>query len=233
MITRRVKLGSRALGAVLAAGALSGCFLNPDAMPPNNVRQVDQLYHSFIRLQPAVVEPQVETVTMIHRVAFAYGVDAIEDREAARLDAFLAEVGADSRSRVEVDGPRRAGGAHDLMTAARLDAIVERLSAKGLQAAVPSRSIEALNRPEDAIVVTVTRAMVIEPDCEVPKTIYGPRPTNVWSCTSSVALGRMVADPLDLERGRTLGPGDGEALSLGVTRYRTGEIKPLKTESTN
>jgi type IV pilus biogenesis protein CpaD/CtpE len=233
MTSWQVRLVVRALGAAALAGALSGCFLNPDAMPPNNVRKIDQLYHSFIRLQPTVIEPQVEPITMVHRVDFAYGSDELSAEEKERLDAFLADTGANSRARIEVDGPRRAGGAHDLMTDSRLNALIAYLSSKGLQAAAAPRPTETLTQPEDAVVVTVSRAMVIEPDCNVPKTIYAPRPTNIWSCTTSAALGRMVADPTDLQSGRPTGPGDGEALIQGVERYRKDKIKPLKTESTN
>lgn len=233
MSSWQVRLAVRALGVAALAGALSGCFLNPDTMPPNNVRQVDELYHSFIRLQPTMIEPQVEPITMVHRIDFAYGSDELSAEEKERLDSFLADAGADSRARIEVDGPRRAGGAHDMMTASRLDALINYLSGKGLQAAVAPHPTGSLTQPEDAVVVTISRAMVIEPDCNVPKTVYAPRPTNIWSCTTSAALGRMVADPADLQRGRPTGPGDAEALTLGVQRYRADKVKSIKTESTN
>lgn len=233
MTSRQVRLLVRALGAAALAGALSGCFLNPDALPPNNVRKVDQLYHSFVRLQPTIIEPQVEPITMVHPVDFAFGSDELSADEKERLDAFLADAGVNSQARIEVDGPRRAAGAHDMMTTSRLEALIGYLSSKGLQAVIAPRPTETLTRPEDAVVVTVSRAMVIEPDCNVPKTIYGPRPTNIWSCTTSAALGRMVADPTDLERGRPTGPGDGEALTLGVQRYRADKVKSITAESTN
>lgn len=219
------------LGA--AAAFLSGCFLNPDALPPNDTRSLDQLYHSAMRLQPSIVEPQIETVTMFHSAKFSFGEDTLSEAETERLVKFLQKSDANRKARIEIDGPRKAAGKHDILTAARIAAIADRLSTLGISAQISSRPIESLAKPEDAIVVSVTRAMIIEPDCDVPKTIYGPRPTHIWSCSNATALGRMVADPLDLERGRALAPGDGETLAAGIKRYREDEIKELDEEETS
>ena len=223
----------RLAAAALALGTVSGCFLNPDAMPPNNIRQVDGLYHTLLRLQPAVVRPQVEVVTMLHAAKFGFGEDRLNGAEMARLVKFLQESGADHAARIDIDGPRKAAGQHDILTAARILGLSNRLTAMGLNATVPARPIDSLAKPEDAVVVTVTRAMVIEPDCEVPKSIYTPRPTHIWSCSNAVVFGRMVEDPLDLERGRTLAPGDGETLAAGVERYRTDKVKEFDVEETS
>lgn len=224
---------ARLAAAVLVSTALSGCFLNPDAMPPNKTRDIDQLYHSLMRLQPAIVEPQLETITMLHKVEFGFGEDGLSNSEADRLLQFIVKSGADHRSRIAIDGPRKAAGGFDILTKARIASIGANLLKAGVKTEVSPRPIDSLSKPTDAVVVTVTRAMVIEPDCDVPKTIYGPRPTHIWSCSNAVALGRMVEEPLDLERGRTLGPADGEALAAGIERYRTDKVKQFKSESTS
>lgn len=226
------KIAIRCLGPAAAALALSGCFLNPDAMPPNETRQVDQLYHSLMRLQPKMVEPQIETITMLHEVQFGFGEDELSGSESEKLLQFISESMNDPNSRVAVDGPRKSGGTFDILTRARLASISNRLSEIGVKAEPARSTINSLARPDDSIVVTVTRTMLIEPDCDVPKTIYGPRPTHIWSCSSAVTLGRMVADPRDLERGRTLAPGEGEVMAKGIERYRTDKTKALKSEST-
>jgi len=221
------------LGAMLLAGSVSGCFLNPDAMPPTETVQTHQLYHSLLRLQPPVVRPEVETITIVHQVKFPFGEAELPDEEMASLAAFLEESGADDQARIEIDGPRRRGGYHDPLAAARIEAIAEGVSRLGLKAEVAARPTQSMAKTEDATVVAVTRAMVIEPDCNVPKTIYSPRPTHIWSCSNAAALGRMVADPLDLERGRALDPADGEYSVLGVQRYRTDKIKLPDAEATS
>ncbi len=221
----------RPLCAALAMATLSGCFLNPDSMPPNEVVSTHQLYNSMLRLAPAIVEPRAEVITMIHKTNFAFGDDDLKASEVARLTKFLQNSGADRLSRIEINGPRKAAGKHDVLTAARIASISGRLTTLGMKPSVATSPIDSMTVPGDAIVVTVTRAMVIEPDCDVPKTIYGPRPTHIWSCSNTSVLGRMVVDPLDLERGRPQGPGDGEALASGVTRYREGKITPIKNQS--
>lgn len=233
MSDRKWNACSATLTATIVALGLSGCSLNPETPPPGETVPAHRVYHSLLQLQPPTVEPQVETVTMVHRVDFDPGTTEMTPDESARLAAFLAEVNAQEDARIEIEGPRREGGYHDAVTAARIETIAAELTRSGLTAEVPERSTASLTRPEEATVVTVTRSMVIEPDCSVPKTIYGPRPTHVWSCTSAVALGRMVADPLDLERGRTLAPADGEASVKAIQRYRGDAIKGLQEESTN
>ena len=222
----------RLLPAVALSAALGGCFLNPDAMPPNKTRDIDQLYHSLMRLQPAIVEPQVETITMLHKVDFGFGEDGLSEGESDRLLKFILQSGADDRSRISIDGPRKAGGQFDILTRARIAAIESNLLEAGVETSVSPRPVDSLSKPHDAVIVTVTRAMIIEPDCEVPKTIYGPRPTHVWSCSSAVALGRMVEDPRDLERGRALDDADAETLAAGIERYRTDKVKQLEAVST-
>lgn len=220
------------IASATACVALSGCFLNPDAMPPNDVRPTDQLYHSLLRLQPKVVEPQVEAVTVLHEVQFSFGEDSLSSEEMDRLSAFVAESRLDQHSRVSVDGPRKLSGSFDILTEARINAITEELREMGVRARISATPIDSLTKPDDAIIVTITRAMLIEPDCDVPKTIYGPRPTHIWSCSNAVVLGRMVVDPMDLHKGRSLGPGDGETMARAIERYRTDKVKPLKGEST-
>lgn len=219
------------LWSALAATMLSGCFLNADSMPPNEVVSTHQLYNSLLRLAPAVVKPQAEIITMAHKTNFAFGEDELNSTETARLAKFLSDTAADRLTRIEINGPRKVAGKHDVLTAARIASISDNLSGMGLNSSVASRPLESMTVPGDAIVVTVTRAIVIEPDCDVPKSIYTPRPTHIWSCSSAVVLGRMIAEPLDLERGRPQGPGDAEALALGMQRYRLGKTKEIKNQS--
>ncbi|MFQ5773015.1 MAG: CpaD family pilus assembly lipoprotein [Kiloniellaceae bacterium] len=220
------------MGSLLAALGLTGCVLDSRTPPADETVPGHRIYHSLLRLQPPMIRPQVETVTMVHRVGFADGAAELSGDELSRLVAFLKETDAGTGARVEIDGPRVEGGDHDPLTAARIASIADGLSRLGLRAEVTERPVESLTKPKDATVVMVTRAMVIEPDCATPKTIYGPRPTHIWSCATAAALGRMVADPLDLKRGRALGPADGEASVLGVQRYRADKIKTPKSEST-
>jgi type IV pilus biogenesis protein CpaD/CtpE len=50
-------------------------------------------------------------------------------------------------------------------------------------------------------------------------------------CSIAVNLRANVANPADLERGRPLGPADGQRETLGVEAYQQGKIKPLPASS--
>ena len=51
-------------------------------------------------------------------------------------------------------------------------------------------------------------------------------------CSNTANLGLMVADPLDLKEGRTMGPADGEFGALRIQRYREGEVQEFETDDT-
>ncbi len=44
--------------------------------------------------------------------------------------------------------------------------------------------------------------MVILPDCSAPQPPFATRPAYIYSCANAAALGLMIADPVDLARGR-------------------------------
>lgn len=46
------------------------------------------------------------------------------------------------------------------------------------------------------------------------------RPQYNYNCSNTAALGMMVANPLDLERGRNEGPADGERAAKVIELYR-------------
>jgi type IV pilus biogenesis protein CpaD/CtpE len=50
-------------------------------------------------------------------------------------------------------------------------------------------------------------------------------------CVVAANLRAMVANPADLERGRPLGPGNGERQTLAVEAYQQDKVKPLQSVS--
>ena len=55
-------------------------------------------------------------------------------------------------------------------------------------------------------------------------------PTDL-GCTNRSNLERMVEDPHDLDRGRKLGPADGERESLAIRNYEQGKVKFVSTDN--
>jgi pilus assembly protein CpaD len=56
----------------------------------------------------------------------------------------------------------------------------------------------------------------------------------IWNmgCYNAVNLGLMLENPADLASGRPLPPADGDAQTLSIQRYRTGQAYPPQTQTT-
>lgn len=210
---------------VILALTLAGCHMGQQD-PVNGL-----ISHTFDSANwqqiPRPIKNQVESITFVHTVTFDSSGTALSANEVARLHEFLQKSGIHNGARIEIDGPRDQGGYHDPLTTDRLTAIESELARIGLRGEVPLRPVISLAKPDSAVAVTVTRAMVIPPDCGAPQPGHATRPDYVYSCSNTANLGMMIADPLDLERGRALGASDGQALAPAIQRYRAGQTKPL------
>ncbi len=200
--------------------ALSACHVDPNKQNPIELVTSHTFDHANWQQIPGAVENQVEPITFVHSVGFEPGETEVSEGELGRLLAFLQESGVHEGARIEIDGPRSQGGYFDPVTAARVAEIEAELSGIGLRSQIPARPITSLLRPEGAIAVSVTRAVVILPDCSAPQPDFATRPAYTYSCSNTALLGMMIADPLDLERGRNEGAADGEAAAKVIQLYR-------------
>jgi hypothetical protein len=219
--------------ALLAAAVtLAGCHIPLAAENP--VDEVNSHLFDSANLQQLQrpMRNQVEPISLVHTVSFDAEETQLGAQELARLAEFLDQAGVGDGARIELDGPRDMGGYHDPVTEARLAALEAELTRIGLRSAVPARPRALLGKPEDRIAVTVTRAMVIPPDCDPGQPRFATRPGFVFSCSNTAILGQMIADPVDLEQGRALGPADAESSTLAIRRYRAGTPRPINPETT-
>ena len=211
---------SAKLALILPVSLLVGCHLDPSAEKPVDV----VLSHTFDsanwQQNNAVIKVQVEPISMVHVMSFAPGESQLTEEEIGRLRAFLQQSGVHEKARIEVDGPRESGGYFDPLTKSRLDEIQAELSGLGLRSQIPARPVTLLTKPEDSIAVTVTRAMIIPPDCSAPQPAPATRPNYTFSCADAANLGAMVSDPVDLAVGRSLSPADATAAATSIDRYR-------------
>ena len=221
--------------SVLLTGAgllLAGCHVAEGQSNPIEAFTSHTIDHANWRQRPPFLENQVEEITVVHQIKFQAGESQLPAGELDQLLEFLQQSGVHRGARIEIDGPRDKMGYHDILTAARLSAIEIEITRLGLRSEVPVKPITALAKPEGTVAVTVTRAMVILPDCSTPEPGFAMRPPSVFSCTTSATLGQMIADPVDLARGRAAGPADAEATVGSIRRYRAGKTKALSTEDT-
>jgi len=221
------------LAAVLPVMVLAGCHIEQAQDNPIEVITSHTFDSANWQQGTPRIETQVEPITLMHLLNFAPGDSALNDQEFASLRKFLQNSGVHDGARIEVDGPRTSGGYFDPLTKARVEGIRAELSSLGLRSQIPAKQLTLLARPPEGIAVTVTRAMVIPPDCTAPQPEFATRPENLWSCANAANLGHMVADPVDLVQGRTLSPADGEASATAIDIYRKREVEAPTAEKTS
>ncbi len=157
---------------------------------------------------PRAPDNMVEVVTLRHVVSFAGGEVELAIATRSSLGDFIQtnRIGVGDQIVVQASGSEL-----DRLTIGRLTAVSAEFARHGLVTAesvvLPSSSATAA---PDEVAVLVTRAVVISPDCSEPQPKPTLRPDQPWGCTVKTALGRMVADPLELVEGRELGPADAE-----------------------
>lgn len=229
----RKHIRSARLAVVLPVMVLAGCNLEQGQDNPLQAVATHTIDSANWQQGTSIIKTQVEQITLVHLLNFAPGESGMNDQELAGLREFLEKNGVPDGARIEVDGPRAPGGYFDPLTKARVEEIRAELSGLGLRSQIPAKQVTLLAKPPEGIAVTVTRAMVIPPDCSTSQPEFASRPENPWSCSNAANLGRMVANPVDLVRGQALSPADGERSASGVELYRQRKIEDLTAESTS
>ena len=170
---------------------------------------------------------------MSHDVLFQPGQAAITATGRKELHAFLRAEQIGSDEQIVLRAPGNGNGGRDALTMAPLASLKTELERSGLVVAVASNGNEQrADWSPDQVAVSVTRMLVLSPDCDVPQPAHGERPDYRFSCADTVNLGNMVVDPEDLVRGRAFEPSDGEASARrhrGLSHRRTR--KPRKSLS--
>jgi pilus assembly protein CpaD len=170
-------------------------------------------------------ENRIRLVRHEHVVRFPGNAAALDAHEAARLAQFLGSRASDGGATIAV-GPGTSGA----LVSSRERAVRDALAARGYRAVdvFHVSSADALNQ----VIVSVASAVVVTPRCpdysKPTEYNYTNTPHSNFGCASAHNLGVMVADPADLARGRDEGTLDGTQSVLGVQRYRTGKVTPLK-----
>lgn len=222
MLSNKSNLLKSTLCVVVASGLLSGCAQGEKA-PVIEFAKWEQMQ--------APVAPQVEPITIDHRVPFQASRADVSPVARDTIMQFLRESGVALHERVELDGPRNDAGFHTPLTSARLSAVQSELQRRGYNAQIADLpSPTAL--PSDQVSIAVTRVMVVQPDCGGSQPQGGYLPTYHFGCSTTANLGLMVANPADLQHGRPLAPQDGTTAAAAIDRYRTDKVKALTIENT-
>jgi type IV pilus biogenesis protein CpaD/CtpE len=224
---------SARLAAVLPVFVLAGCNAEMSQDNPIDIVTAHTFDSANWQQGTSKIETQVEPITLVHLLSFGPGDTSLSAQEIADLREFLQKSGVHDGARIEVDGPRVSGGYFDPLTKGRVEEIRAELSSLGLRSQIPAKQLTLLARPPEGIAVTVTRAMIIPPDCSVPQPEFATRPDSTWSCANAANLGRMINDPVDLVRGQTPSAADGETSAKAIELYRNREVEDPTAEKTS
>ena len=160
-----------------------------------------------------------------HPVQFKPASALLSEDERRRLDDFLNEVAPKLDHRILVE--YGSEGDLDQMTRDRINAITRQL-----HQFLPGAVVHAHSGGESlhhGVRVLVGHYLVKVPDCPARIRLPGSGPSNEpdsnFGCATAVNLSRMVADPTDLQQGRSLAPGDAQVLSAAVRRYWEDKVK--------
>ncbi|OIQ90318.1 pilus biogenesis CpaD protein (pilus_cpaD) [mine drainage metagenome] len=111
------------------------------------------------------------------------------------------------------------------------------LAGLGIAPGVAALSAQPSGGPDS--VVMIYHLAATAPDCAALVTPSEAedaaiRPRMSFGCATYANLAAMVADPADLESGRSLAGPDGAVTAAGVERYQAGKVTPLlKNSSTS
>lgn len=165
-------------------------------------------------------------------VAFADGAVSLDTNNEAALNDFLANNHINNGNTVDLAiGPIVQG--ETAITVKRVNAIEGALGRRGITV----DSIQGLpDTAPETVAVLGKLATVTPPNCpgyNAPITFNTElQPIAPLGCSNEMNLNLMVANPADLASGRPLPPADGEALALGVQRYREGKVPALQAPAT-
>jgi pilus assembly protein CpaD len=217
MSTRTFRQACSVLALCLAPLAISAC--------------TDNRLVTFAtwKQQEALARPEVRRVDVQHVIPFAPKAVELSDVEREALGMFVRQNNLQPGSHVSVAAPAKTA-AQSARARSRMAVVRNELQRMGVSSSiVNAESTNGQNSGEEVVVFAQTVA-VLPPDCpgyNSPIALdYEWRPNTKIGCANAINLGLMVANPNDLAQGRPIGPADGEAMALGVQRYRTAGTFP-------
>jgi pilus assembly protein CpaD len=207
--------------AIAAGAAVGGCTASPNYYSETESQQSREL--------------KVDAVRLVEPVAFSPRSAALSEPERARLAQFLARQKVGYGDEIFVVMPVAASSDAATLASRRARTVADALPKLGA-AFVPTTIASDETVGADNVLVVVGRNVVTPPACSnwikpsgIDQTVT---PLSNLGCANVHNLGLMVADPGELEQGRSLGPADGEQTAAGIKRYRDGKITPLLKEGT-
>lgn len=192
--------------------------------------------HSTWKQQEAFAQPEVRRVDVQHVIPFAPKTLELSDVEREALAMFVRQNNLQPGTHVSVAAPAKTA-AQTARSRNRLASVRNELQRQGISSSIVQAQATTDQSTGEEIVVFAQTVAVLPPDCpgyNTPIVLdYEWRPNTRLGCANAINLGLMVANPSDLAQGRPISAADGEAMALGVERYRAAGTFPTGAGQAN
>lgn len=224
-ITRHRRSLVTALLVATGCGLAAGCHSASQTLADNASRAGWPIQDwANVKARPA---PQPVAVDHRHDVAFPTGSSQISVTEEDDLKAFVVSAGLGAGDEVYI----ARVPASDPLSERRRTTLAAFLLLQGVAVASAPSALTAPADATDRLTVVVRRIEVTLPACPdwtaMPNDTFSNRPESFFGCANAVNLGMMVAEPVDLARGREPGTADATVAARAIDRYRRGKTKDL------
>jgi len=180
--------------------------------------------------RPKTKRLQLRSLDFSHPVMVKPDANRVTRPEAVKLLAFLNLHARAARYTIfvfaEMSDDGTLGGGSDVVR--------EFLHDRGFNTRMIGLPMKSEQTRSDMVRVQVRRYTVTLPGCpdwtSNPTSTRDNIPHSNWGCANAANLGRMLADPADLTRGRRPDAANAELLSKRIRDYQKGETKPLDPE---
>ncbi len=192
--------------------------------------------HATWKQQEAFARPEVRRVDVQYVVPFAPKASEMTDVEREALGMFVRQNNLQPGTHLSVAAPTK-NATQAARSRNRLASVRNELQRLGVSSSVVQAQPTNNQSTGDEVVVFAQTVAVLPPDCpgyNSPIVLdFEWRPNTRLGCANAVNLGLMVANPSDLAQGRPVSAADGEAMALGIQRYRTANTFPTGQSQSN
>jgi len=175
-------------------------------------------------------QPRADRATALHGVMFSQASDDLSAVERQRLSTFMRELPPDRTTVTLLTAP----GAP--LQGQRTAAVRSYLQTIGVRVASATQA-HGLAMGPDTVVVSAERYSARSLNCPDWSKSTGYDPLNLphsnLGCATARNLADQVADPRDLEMGRTPGPGSGHLGAAAVDRLYNDKVKNPQAQGTS
>lgn len=172
-------------------------------------------------------ETTAKRVFFSHDILFSPNGVMLNESEGRRLQIFVDTAAVSGADRVYLVSGSSAADQR------RARNVADFLAANNITVLPSLGKTGAHEPPKGSLSVMISRYAVVLPRCpdwSGERFTYNNVPASNWGCATAINLGRMVARPEDLVRGRNPGSFDGEYGARSINLYRKGQTKPLIVE---